>query len=75
MMTVSLTKLLKKNKKNQIHLNETVKQTFQNLKNVFEKLHVLTHFNFEKKILIITDVSEYAIAIILFQFNEMTAEE
>ena len=68
---ISLTKLLKKNKKNQIHLNEVVKQTFQNLKNIFEKLHVLTHFDFKKKILIIINVFEYMIAVILLQFNEM----
>ena len=74
-MTVSLTELLKENKKSQIYLNEFVKQTFQNLKNVFEKLHVLTHFNSEKKILIITNVFKYTIAVILLQSNEMTAEE
>ena len=74
-MTVSLIELLKENKKSWIHLNKVVKQTFQNLKNVFEKSHVLTHFDSEKKILIITDVSEYTIAVILLQSNETTAEE
>ena len=74
-MTISLTELLKENKKSQIHLNKVMKQTFQNLKNVFEKSHVLTHFDFKKKILIITDVFKYVIIIILFQSNEITAEE
>ena len=74
-MTIFLTKLLKENKKSQIHLNKVMKQTFQNLKNVFEKLHVLIHFDFKKKILIIINVSKYTITVILLQFSEMIIKE
>lgn len=72
---MSLTELLKDNSKRRIALERSTRNVFNELKKVFTASHVLAHFDSDKKILVITNASEFVIADILLQSDERIADE
>ena len=73
-IAASFIDLLKDNKKNKksnfYHWSEEAEQTFQQLRNIFSFTFLLIHFDFEKKIKMKTNASNFVVINILSQRND-----
>ena len=73
-IATSFIDLLKDNKKNKksdfYHWDEKAKQTFQQLRNIFSFISFLIHFNFEKKIKMKMNASNFVVIDILNQRDD-----
>ena len=68
---INLLKNSKKDKKsNSYHWDEETKQIFQQLRNIFSFVSFFIHFNFEKKIKMKTNASNFVVINILSQRND-----
>ena len=68
---IDLLKNSKKDKKlNSYHWGEEAKQIFQQLRNIFSFIFFLIHFNFEKKIKMKTNASNFVVIDILNQRDD-----
>ena len=74
-IAASFTDLLKNSKKNKklnsYHWNEEAKQTFQQFRNIFSFVLFLIHFDFEKKIKMKTNASNFVVINILSQRDDV----
>ena len=70
--TVTLKKSKKENFFENFELTSTTKKAFSNLKNVFFVPSVLLHFDFERKIKVETDASEFEMINIINQLIKST---
>ena len=72
-ITLFLTNMLKKNKKKRkkksFHKNKNATQTFNRFREIFKKIFILMHFDFQLRIWIKTNIFIYVLIDIIFQLQ------